>query len=119
MLDDWLTPFLLRDPPPGQPSSDYRFTYVGPAGTFTPFHRDVFGSYSWSANVLGRKRWWLVKPRDVHLFVDVEGGAEVFDLRELEKSGDPRWGKIEVVEQPVRWGRWPPGVRASADASSH
>ena len=26
----------------------------------TPFHSDVYGSYSWSANVSGKKRWILV-----------------------------------------------------------
>lgn len=30
---------------------------------------DVYGSYSWSANVVGRKRWWLVPP-DVQIDVD-------------------------------------------------
>lgn len=28
----------------------------------TPFHADVFRSHSWSANVCGRKRWFLVRP---------------------------------------------------------
>lgn len=37
-------------------ASDYRFVYVGPAGSWTPLHSDVLRSYSWSANVGGRKR---------------------------------------------------------------
>lgn len=28
----------------------------------TPFHSDVFGSYSWSANIHGRKLWLLLPP---------------------------------------------------------
>jgi hypothetical protein len=36
--------------------SDYRFLYLGPAGSWTPLHHDVLCSYSWSANVCGRKR---------------------------------------------------------------
>lgn len=28
----------------------------------TPFHSDVFGSYSWSANIHGRKQWFLLPP---------------------------------------------------------
>uniref|UniRef100_A0A1I8ISJ6 Jumonji domain-containing protein 4 n=1 Tax=Macrostomum lignano TaxID=282301 RepID=A0A1I8ISJ6_9PLAT len=28
----------------------------------TPFHCDVFGSYSWSANIAGRKLWILLPP---------------------------------------------------------
>ena len=31
--------------------------YIGRKGTFTPLHKDVFRSYSWSANVVGCKRW--------------------------------------------------------------
>ena len=28
----------------------------------TPFHADVFQSYSWSANICGTKKWWLFPP---------------------------------------------------------
>ncbi|XP_078739243.1 2-oxoglutarate and iron-dependent oxygenase JMJD4 [Lampetra fluviatilis] len=43
-------------------SDDYRFVYMGPRGSWTPFHADVFRSYSWSANVCGRKLWLLYPP---------------------------------------------------------
>jgi hypothetical protein len=36
--------------------ADYRFVYLGPAGSWTPLHSDVLRSHSWSANVAGRKR---------------------------------------------------------------
>lgn len=36
-------------------TADYRFVYLGPAGSWTPLHADVLRSYSWSANVAGRK----------------------------------------------------------------
>uniref|UniRef100_A0A182JZJ6 Jumonji domain-containing protein 4 n=1 Tax=Anopheles christyi TaxID=43041 RepID=A0A182JZJ6_9DIPT len=52
---DWLNEFLLE-----QASDDYRFVYIGPKGTWTAFHADVFGSYSWSVNIFGRKRWYLL-----------------------------------------------------------
>lgn len=56
---DWMNEFWafrcdLRD--------DFRFVYIGPRGTWTPLHADVYCSYSWSANVCGRKRWILFKP---------------------------------------------------------
>ncbi|KAL7422608.1 hypothetical protein Q5752_003256 [Cryptotrichosporon argae] len=92
LRDDWLNP-PFRVPPastasapttpttaPAQRASlaDFRFTYLGPAGTFTPLHRDVYASYSWSANVVGRKVWWLFppgdEPRDAR-------GETVFDVR--------------------------------------
>lgn len=41
---------------------DYRFVYMGPKGSWTPFHADVFHSYSWSANICGQKRWLLFPP---------------------------------------------------------
>ncbi len=36
--------------------SDYRFVYLGPAGSWTPLHSDVLRSNSWSGNVAGTKR---------------------------------------------------------------
>ena len=42
--------------------NDFRFLYIGPQGSWTPLHCDVFGSYSWSANIVGRKRWLFWKP---------------------------------------------------------
>lgn len=44
---------------------DYRFAYIGPAGTWTPLHVDVCGSYSWSVNLGGRKAWYFA-PCDAH-----------------------------------------------------
>lgn len=49
-------------------TDDYRFVYVGPKDSFTPFHADVFTSYSWSANVCGRKRWLLFPPGEENSF---------------------------------------------------
>ncbi|XP_029444137.1 2-oxoglutarate and iron-dependent oxygenase JMJD4 [Rhinatrema bivittatum] len=41
---------------------DYRFVYMGPKGSWTPFHADVFRSYSWSVNICGKKKWLLFPP---------------------------------------------------------
>uniref|UniRef100_A0A1I8INX9 Jumonji domain-containing protein 4 n=1 Tax=Macrostomum lignano TaxID=282301 RepID=A0A1I8INX9_9PLAT len=54
---DWLNEYCLD-----QTDSDYRFVYLGPQHSWTPFHCDVFGSYSWSANIAGRKLWILLPP---------------------------------------------------------
>lgn len=72
---------------------DFRFTYLGPEGTFTPLHADVYNSYSWSTNLCGRKKWWLFPP----------GTQPVgcFDLRDLKVPT----GAIEVV-QMVREPLW-------------
>ncbi|MED6211174.1 hypothetical protein PIB30_071164 [Stylosanthes scabra] len=50
--------------------SDYRFVYMGVKGSWTPLHADVFRSYSWSANVCGKKRWLFLDPSQHHLVFD-------------------------------------------------
>ena len=50
---------------------------VGPrslaAGTSTVLHVDVLNSFSWSANVSGRKLWYLVPPQCTYLLYDCFG----------------------------------------------
>lgn len=45
--------------------TDYRFVYMGPKSSSTPIHIDVFGSFSWSANVHGVKKWLVIPPDKV------------------------------------------------------
>ncbi|XP_075444133.1 2-oxoglutarate and iron-dependent oxygenase JMJD4 isoform X2 [Ascaphus truei] len=52
---------------------DYRFVYMGPKGTWTPFHADVFRSYSWSANICGQKKWLLFPPGQEEYLRDCHG----------------------------------------------
>ncbi|KAG5501467.1 hypothetical protein JKF63_03296 [Porcisia hertigi] len=79
---DWMDPFCCRHRPPqndacsttlpvddhvgtsppmgfGNGEGDYRFCYIGPVGSWTPLHCDVFGTYSWSLNVCGDKQWFF------------------------------------------------------------
>ena len=71
--------------------NDYRFLYIGPQGSWTPLHCDVFGSYSWSANIVGKKRWLFWKPgeepRD-------ERGELVWRVDEEEHNA----GRLEVEQ---------------------
>ncbi|PNW85229.1 hypothetical protein CHLRE_03g177007v5 [Chlamydomonas reinhardtii] len=60
---------------PATVTSDYRFCYLGPAGSWSPLHSDVLRSHSWSANVCGRKRWLLVPPQHTHLLYDYRAGT--------------------------------------------
>lgn len=108
-IDDWLNPPFSPGPrlrATGQQSkidapnskststSDFRFTYLGPAGTYTPLHRDVYSSYSWSANIAGRKLWWLFPPEPEVMNRILANGEPIFDVRELEDEG----GGIKVVQ---------------------
>ena len=68
--DDWLDERSWR----GHRGDDYHFVYAGPANSSTPIHHDVLCTYSWSANVVGRKRWLLFAPGDEALLADGRGG---------------------------------------------
>ncbi|TXG50233.1 hypothetical protein EZV62_022757 [Acer yangbiense] len=78
--DDWLNLYLdsyrmHTDPDTYQKDneiscSDYRFVYMGAKGSWTPLHADVFRSYSWSANVCGKKKWLFLPPSQHHLVFD-------------------------------------------------
>ncbi|KAH8419375.1 hypothetical protein KR222_010036 [Zaprionus bogoriensis] len=54
---DWLNEQLIE-----QQRDDYRFVYMGPRNSWTSFHSDVFGSFSWSTNIVGHKRWLIMPP---------------------------------------------------------
>ncbi|KFB39110.1 AGAP008415-PA-like protein [Anopheles sinensis] len=62
---DWLNEYLVETG-----ADDYRFVYMGPKGTWTGFHADVFGSYSWSVNVFGQKLWYLLLPGEERKLLD-------------------------------------------------
>ncbi|WVQ79765.1 hypothetical protein IAT38_001865 [Cryptococcus sp. DSM 104549] len=93
------TPTLTPTPTPTPSStstSDFRFTYLGPPLTYTPLHRDVYASYSWSANLVGRKLWWFFPPGEESLGkVRDERGELVFDVRGLDGEG----GGIKVLQE--------------------
>jgi len=66
--DDWLNWYFQRIQPLQMHTNcenaydDYSFCYVGTAESFTGVHHDVCLSYSWSASISGRKRWYLWAP---------------------------------------------------------
>ncbi|XP_042501675.1 2-oxoglutarate and iron-dependent oxygenase JMJD4 [Macadamia integrifolia] len=88
--DDWLNIYLdshhmHRDPDTYHETndincSDYRFVYMGTKGTWTPLHADVFRSYSWSANVCGKKKWLFLSPSQCHLVFDSNLKSSVYDI---------------------------------------
>ena len=74
--DDWLNEWWDATNPGRSQPDDYRFLYLGPAGSVTPMHHDVVASFSWSANLAGRKRWRLFQPRHTpRLFHHADGAA--------------------------------------------
>lgn len=47
-----------------------------PTGTLrrSPFHADIFRSYSWSVNICGRKKWFFFPPGQEEALRDCHGG---------------------------------------------
>ncbi|XP_078154046.1 arginine-specific demethylase JMJ20-like [Carex rostrata] len=122
--DDWLNIYLdshtlHRDSDicPHQNEAncaDYRFVYMGPKGTWTPLHADVFRSYSWSANVCGKKYWLLLPPSQSHLLFDRNGKSPIYsiydDISEMQFPGFKKtvWLKCtqesgDIIFVPSGW----------------
>ncbi|XP_067119576.1 2-oxoglutarate and iron-dependent oxygenase JMJD4 [Centruroides vittatus] len=91
-ISDWLNEFLICT----SKNDDYRFVYMGPKDSWTPFHADVFGSYSWSANICGRKKWLLVPPEKEKVFSDSTGKL-LFDIK-LDSLN--KLDVLEVIQEP-------------------
>merc|ERR1712226_174540 len=70
---DWLNDSLVHNR-----KEDYRFLYFGGSETWTPFHVDVFCSYSWSVNITGHKTWFFVSAEHM---TDIEEANPPNDLR--------------------------------------
>lgn len=84
-FSDWLNEYLEDsgqeiNPSEGFQSSDYKFVYIGPKDSWTPFHSDVFGSYSWSANVIGEKEWIFFPPGNEKFLIDKCSGEVLYDV---------------------------------------
>ncbi|XP_020264846.1 jmjC domain-containing protein 4 isoform X2 [Asparagus officinalis] len=78
--------------------ADYRFVYMGAKGTWTPLHADVFRSYSWSANVCGKKLWLLLPPLQCHLIFDRNLKTSIYDVH-----GDISEIKFPGFSQAIWW----------------
>lgn len=68
---------------------------------------DVLRSHSWSANVAGRKRWWLLPPQLTHLLADAQGQLPA-DFFAADAGGD---GAAAAVASAPGTGRASWGVR--------
>lgn len=144
----WLTPGMNNVTPHARPTAtyafasdawltqsteayeadDFRFCYLGSRGSYTPLHRDVYTSYSWSTNIAGRKRWRLFAPDDarwLRQFPERRTSALASRYVEMEQAfhagklgayqdgyeGWPGWGQVRErvyeIEQEVCVGRSP------------
>lgn len=96
MKEDWLNAFFDKF----NPSDDYRFVYWGLKGSYTPFHEDVLGSYSWSVNLFGRKRWILIN-HTVNL--NLEKIWTIDDINDVGDVLEVIQGVGEILFVPSQW----------------
>eukprot|EP00041_Stephanoeca_diplocostata_P001474 m.20162 g.20162 ORF g.20162 m.20162 type:complete len:530 (-) comp12046_c0_seq1:267-1856(-) len=92
--DDYLNEYSLA-----RRKSDYRFVYLGPAGSHTLLHTDVLGSYSWSCSVAGRKRWTFFPPTQEQYLRHARTGKLLSDITDsaLIAEGFPDFAKAHRV----------------------
>lgn len=68
--------------------------------TRTPFHADVFRSYSWSANICGRKKWLLYPPGQDEFLRDTHGNLP-YDVTSTELQDKGLFPHSEEACQPL------------------
>ena len=102
--DDWLNYHYCTFT-----DDDFRFVYLGIQGTSTPFHKDVYDSYSWSTNVVGRKLWTFWAPddearRQPRTELVQEAGETVFVYVTFLQPGSPlRPYRLSCSQSPSGW----------------
>ena len=92
---DWLNEYWFAS----DIQDDYRFVYIGPQGSWTPLHCDVFGSYSWSANICGEKMWLFLPPGDEVCFEDINGKLAP-DITHI--NNNDLYPRSHESKQPIR-----------------
>ena len=104
---------------------DYRFAYIGPAGSWTSMHTDVLRSSSWSTNVCGVKRWTLVPPDATWALTSSTGRGiapllrtgcgESVDSAQFCALDIARAASVVVIQQPGETIYVPPGWHHSVE----
>ncbi|KAK6740189.1 hypothetical protein RB195_008576 [Necator americanus] len=92
LSSDWANREKWTDDDENPFRGDYRFVYFGVKGTWTKFHSDVMSSYSWSANICGRKLWYFVPPGNENVFMQ-ENKQLPEDIRLYRQL----WEKADVM----------------------
>lgn len=102
---DWLNEFLIESQ-----KQDYRFVQEGPQRFMdTPFHSDVFSSFSWSTNIVGEKRWIFLEAGQEKLLLGAKDGKLPFSIspEDLQVKNIPYYeliqGPNEAVFVPSGW----------------
>jgi len=86
----------------------YPRIFIGPGGSVTPLHHDIWGTHAWLAQLVGRKRWILFSPDDRELLYDYQvrpdqPDLERFPLFQKTKPLECTIGPGDVIFVPSRW----------------
>lgn len=63
----------------------------------TPFHADVYSSFSWSVNVIGKKKWFLFPPGEEDKIKDQLGNYPLFFIDCKEKNLNIEY--FEIIQE--------------------
>lgn len=105
-IHDWLNLYLDKE---CAGKNDYRFCYIGVAGTSTLLHHDVMFSHSWSANICGQKRWIFFPPEASEGLLNSRGEAILSTIPGKRPSDwaskfpnlEEAWScRLEVIQEP-------------------
>ena len=105
LLRDFTDPYFvnnwyrtLQGPAADWYNDGFGWVFIGPAGTVTPLHVDLFGTHAWLAQIAGRKRCWLYAPSDAGYLYDGRVNPLMPDLNQfpLYRKASP----IELVLEP-------------------
>lgn len=94
---DWLNEFWDQR---SDVADDYRFVYMGPKGSWTPFHADVFRSYSWSANICGCKKWLIYPPGQEKYLTDRLGNL-AYDITSDDMNDKQQFPELAKASKPI------------------
>ncbi|KAL1124300.1 hypothetical protein AAG570_002068 [Ranatra chinensis] len=90
---DWLNEYFLANK--GM-NDDYKFVYMGPKGSWTPLHSDVFSSFSWSVNLCGQKKWVFYPPGQEDCLKD-RYGTLAYDTLSRDLDDPTRYPKYSKL----------------------
>lgn len=92
----------------GEKNDFYQKTSIKISICRTPFHSDVFGSFSWSSNIYGRKRWFILPPGQEQKLKDSLGNLPFSISIELLQSKNVKYFDViqesnETIFVPSKW----------------
>jgi ribosomal protein L16 Arg81 hydroxylase len=102
----------------------YPRIFIGPNGSITPLHLDIWGTHAWLTQLVGRKRWILFAPDQRPLLYDHQVDPnrpdyQRFPLFRQAQGVECTIGPGETVFVPGGWAHWVESLDSSISLSSN